>query len=93
MPTNLKLQNGAKSILKDILYKKVPKELIFHCDKDNVVPHCQSELFFAALQKAGVPSQFYLIPGGNHGPGVHVDKNIQMMVDFFVKNAKKKQTI
>lgn len=28
LPTNLKLQNGAKSILKDILYKKVPKELI-----------------------------------------------------------------
>ncbi|WP_066164459.1 asparagine synthase (glutamine-hydrolyzing) [Aliarcobacter cryaerophilus] len=28
LPINLKLQNGAKSILKDILYKKVPKELI-----------------------------------------------------------------
>lgn len=70
-----------------------PPFLIFHGDKDNVVPHCQSELFFAALQKAGVPSQFYLIPGGNHGPGVHVDKNIQMMVDFFVKNAKKKQAL
>ncbi|MCT7495754.1 asparagine synthase (glutamine-hydrolyzing) [Aliarcobacter cryaerophilus] len=28
LPTNLKLQNGAKSILKDILYTKVPKELI-----------------------------------------------------------------
>ncbi|MFY9072120.1 asparagine synthase (glutamine-hydrolyzing) [Aliarcobacter butzleri] len=28
LPTNLKLQNDAKSILKDILYTKVPKELI-----------------------------------------------------------------
>ncbi|WP_141048711.1 asparagine synthase (glutamine-hydrolyzing) [Aliarcobacter cryaerophilus] len=28
LPTNLKLQNGPKSILKDILYTKVPKELI-----------------------------------------------------------------
>jgi asparagine synthase (glutamine-hydrolysing) len=28
LPTELKLQNGAKSILKDILYKYVPKELI-----------------------------------------------------------------
>ncbi|MDN5096014.1 asparagine synthase (glutamine-hydrolyzing) [Aliarcobacter butzleri] len=28
LPTNLKLQNGVKSILKDILYTKVPKELI-----------------------------------------------------------------
>ncbi|NWF65848.1 MAG: asparagine synthase (glutamine-hydrolyzing) [Campylobacterales bacterium] len=28
LPTNIKLQNGAKSILKAILYKHVPKELI-----------------------------------------------------------------
>jgi asparagine synthase (glutamine-hydrolysing) len=28
LPTELKLQNGAKSILKDVLYKYVPKELI-----------------------------------------------------------------
>jgi len=28
LPTNIKLQNGAKSILKDILYKNVPKKLI-----------------------------------------------------------------
>jgi len=28
LPTNIKLQNGAKSILKDILYKRVPRELI-----------------------------------------------------------------
>ncbi len=28
LPTELKLQNGAKSVLKDVLYKYVPKELI-----------------------------------------------------------------
>ena len=28
LPTDIKLQNGAKSILKDVLYKYVPKELI-----------------------------------------------------------------
>jgi asparagine synthase (glutamine-hydrolysing) len=28
LPTEIKLKNGAKSILKDILYKQVPKELI-----------------------------------------------------------------
>ena len=70
-----------------------PPFLIFHGDKDNVVPHCQSELLYDALQKAKVQSQFYLVPGGQHGPGVHVDKNLQLMVDFFVTNAKKKQAL
>lgn len=68
-----------------------PPFLIFHGDKDNVVPHCQGELLYAALQKAKVQSQFFLVPGGSHGPGVHVDKNIQMMVDFFVTCAAKKR--
>lgn len=70
-----------------------PPFLIFHGDKDNVVPHCQSELLYDALQKAKVQSQFYLVPGGQHGPGVHVDKNLQLMVDFFLTNAKKKQAL
>jgi Esterase/lipase len=68
-----------------------PPFLIFHGDKDAVVPHCQSELLYQALQKAHVPSQFILVPGGNHGPGVHVEKYIQLMVDFFIKSAKQKQ--
>jgi acetyl esterase/lipase len=60
-----------------------PPFLIFHGDNDHVVPHCQSELFYDALQKAKVPSQFFLVPDGQHGPGVHTDKYIKMMVDFF----------
>lgn len=68
-----------------------PPFLIFHGDKDTVVPHCQSELLYAALQKANVPSRFVLVAGGNHGPGVHVEKNIQMMVNFFVDCEKAKQ--
>ena len=70
-----------------------PPFLIFHGDKDNVVPHCQSELLFDALQKAMVPSRFYLVPEGNHGPGVHVDKNIQLMVEFFTTYAKEKHAL
>lgn len=71
--------------------KNDPPFLIFHGDKDNVVPHCQSELLYDALQKAKVPSQFYLVPDGNHGPGVHVDKNIKLMVDFFTSCVTKKK--
>lgn len=67
-----------------------PAFLIFHGDADRVVPHCQSELLFDALQKAKVPSQFVMVSGGQHGPGVHVDKYMQMMVEFFIKESEKK---
>ncbi|HLP06030.1 MAG TPA: alpha/beta hydrolase [Paludibacter sp.] len=60
-----------------------PPFLIFHGDADRVVPHCQSEFLYVALQNAKVPSRFYLVPGGQHGPGVHVEPYIKMMVDFF----------
>jgi hypothetical protein len=49
------------------------------------VPHCQSELLFQALQHANVRSQFILVPGGQHGAGLFVDKYYGMMVDFFSK--------
>ncbi len=67
-----------------------PPFLIFHGDKDNVVPHCQSELLYQALQKAKVPSQFVLVPNGQHGPGTQVKQYLDMMVDFFVKEYHKK---
>lgn len=67
-----------------------PPFLIFHGDKDRVVPHCQSELLYQALQKAGVKSRFYLVPNGQHGPGVHVDENLKLMVGFFQECLKKK---
>lgn len=66
-----------------------PPFLIFHGDKDRVVPHCQSELLYDALQKAGVKSQFYLVPNGQHGPGVHVDANLKLMTDFFLDCLKR----
>ncbi|OJU48625.1 MAG: alpha/beta hydrolase [Bacteroidales bacterium 45-6] len=69
-----------------------PPFLIFHGDKDRVVPHCQSELLYEALQKAKVPSRFFLVPGGQHGPGVHVAENLKLMADFFV-DCKEKKTL
>ena len=38
LPTNLKLRNGSKSILKEILYKKVPRNLINRPKKGFSVP-------------------------------------------------------
>ena len=45
-----------------------PPFLILHGDKDPLVPHCESELLYAALQHAGVQSSFVLVPGAQHGP-------------------------
>jgi acetyl esterase/lipase len=59
-----------------------PPFLIFHGDKDPLVPHCQSELLFDALQKAGVKSEFVLVTGAKHGPGLFKEKYYEMMVDF-----------
>lgn len=70
--------------------KNDPPFLIFHGDKDRVVPHCQSELLYETLRKAGVPCQFYLVPNGQHGPGTQVDPYLKMMVDFFTAQSLKK---
>ena len=61
-----------------------PPFLILHGDEDPLVPHCNSELLYAALQKAGVSSQFVLVPGGQHGPGLFIDAYYNMMTDFFL---------
>lgn len=86
-------ENKEKTLLASpmsYINQATPPFLIFHGDKDRVVPHCQSELLYEALLKAGVKSYFYLVPGGQHGPGVHNEENIKKMVDFLLncKNQK-----
>lgn len=66
-----------------------PPFLIFHGDKDRVVPHCQSEILYNALQQAKVPSHFFLVPNGQHGPGTQIEPYLKMMVDFFVNESTK----
>jgi acetyl esterase/lipase len=61
-----------------------PPFLILHGDADPLVPHCNSELLFNALQEANVSSQFVLVPNGQHGPGLFVDEYFKMMADFFM---------
>ena len=60
-----------------------PPFLIFHGTNDRVVPYCQSEILHKALSDKGAPSRLVLVPGGQHGPGVHVDEYLKNMVDFF----------
>jgi acetyl esterase/lipase len=44
-----------------------PPTLLIHGDADRSVAVGQSEAFYAALQRAGVPSKIVLVPGGEHG--------------------------
>ncbi len=60
-----------------------PPFLILHGDKDPLVPHCQSELLYEALQSAGVESRLVIVPGGGHGPGMWIEKYTDQMVAFF----------
>ena len=56
--------------------------IIFHGEKDNVVPCCQGMKFYAALQAAGVKSEATFEPEGGHGMGMYSAENLQKMVNF-----------
>lgn len=60
-----------------------PPFLILHGDADPLVPHCESEILYNALQSAGVESEYVLVPGGQHHTGVVTTAYIAKMVDFF----------
>jgi len=62
-----------------------PPFLILHGDADPLVPFCQSALLFQALQEAGVYSQFVLVPGAAHGPGLFEEEYFGMMTSFFLR--------
>lgn len=64
---------GAGNIIKAMnpityLDREDPPFLIFHGDKDPVVPIQQSEAFEAALRKAGVPVNFIRMKDHGHSP-------------------------
>ena len=69
---------------------KDPPFLILHGDKDTLVPVSQSELFRAALQKAGVANDLIVVPGAGHGPGVFTKETAAKIEGFFDKYLKAK---
>jgi len=71
-----------------------PPFLLIHGDGDRTVPFSQSEVFEAALKKAGVPVKLVRVPGGDHGsdfPG-NTEKMDwpAMSLDWFDTHLKKK---
>ncbi|MCX6215864.1 alpha/beta hydrolase [Spirosoma sp.] len=59
-----------------------PPFLIFHGDKDPLVPHCQSEKLYEKQQTTGVESKLVIVPGGGHGPGVMIDTYYNQALAF-----------
>lgn len=62
--------------------KNDPPVIIFHGEKDNVVPCCQGKKFFEVLQAAGVKTEATYVPEGGHGMGMYSEENLQKMVRF-----------
>jgi acetyl esterase/lipase len=70
--------------------KDDPPFLIMHGDKDPTVPLEQSQLLAEALQKAGVPVTFRVVPGGGHGgEAFRKREEVDRLYDFFVINLKR----
>ena len=69
--------------------KNNPPIIIFHGEKDNVVPCCQGKMFFEKLQDAGVKTEATFVPEGGHGMGMYSEENLQKMVRFLDAARKK----
>ena len=59
-----------------------PPVIIFHGEKDNVVPCCQGRKFYESLQAAGVRTEATFVPDGGHGVGMYDEANLQKMILF-----------
>ena len=62
--------------------KDCPPVIIFHGEKDNVVPCCVGKYFYGTLMAAGVKTEATFVPEGGHGMGMYADENLQHMVRF-----------
>jgi len=70
--------------------KKDPQFMVIHGEADNVVPHCQSELFAKALKEKGLLTEFISVPNGQHGPITFNESTFKKMTDFFLAESLKK---
>jgi acetyl esterase/lipase len=65
-----------------------PPFLVYHGDKDPLVPLQQSELLVAALKKEGVPAELIVKPGGGH-PWPTIHEEVKEVADWFDKELVK----
>ena len=63
--------------------KNNPPIIIFHGEKDNVVPCCQGKMFYELLKAAGVKTEATFPAEGSHGgPAMYTEENLKKMVCF-----------
>ena len=62
--------------------KDCPPVIIFHGEKDNVVPVCQGKYFYGALMAEGVKVEATFVPEGGHGQGMYGEENLRHAVRF-----------
>jgi acetyl esterase/lipase len=60
-----------------------PPFLLVHGDKDPLVPHGQSEILQAELEKAGVANELYTVKNGGHGS--FRDPEVSKKVETFLR--------
>ncbi len=78
-------ENKAKTRLAnpaEYVEKSNPPMLLFHGDKDELVPHCQSEILHQKQKSGGASGTLVIVPGGGHGPGVMIEKYYSQMIGF-----------
>ena len=65
------------------LSKDTPPVLVIHGDDDGVIHISQSQLFDAAIKKAGTPGEFITLPGVGHSHVAVWMKERERIMAFF----------
>jgi dipeptidyl aminopeptidase/acylaminoacyl peptidase len=84
-----------RAIYKDIspiyhVNAKTPPTLLFHGDKDELVPYQQSETYLAKLKEAKVPARLETRAGAGHGWGLGMLADLNLVADWFDEHLKRK---
>ena len=59
--------------------------LILHGSADDTVPIAQSEALYEKLTDCGVPADFYVIEGANHGDVLLYQDEVKALVMEFIR--------
>ena len=92
---DLKLDDEKRALIRSAeaisqVTEKHPPIIIFHGNKDDLVPSNQSEYYLEALREKGVESSLYIVNGAGHGfDGPNIWRLISIFFDKHLKPEKK----
>jgi acetyl esterase/lipase len=73
--------------------REIPPILIFHGDKDRLVPIGQSVMLYEKLRDSGKKADFYKLEGADHGSGEFSSKAVFDLIDAFIQENKVRRHI